>query len=474
MSSLFVGIDIGKSSHAISFLSKTLLERHKRVDKCPHLSIEQSRAGFEQLLKAIRRHADDADESHCHVLMESTGHYGASLEQFLQEHNVMLYRIHPQERYGKNKTDKRDARALSVILYNQIALGQVVDEKSQKIYRLLSPNPTVRLLRGLVQRHSELVRDTTRRKNKLTAIADEIFPELTHIYKNPNTPSALALRNAYPTTQSIANASVQELRATRTHTRPGNKAFVRLQELATTSIGTKDIYRQQSLIMEQQQLIIELDLLSRNEEILNAEIERIIAGSREGQILTSFIGIGPTHASVLISQIGNIANFEKASHLRAYAGWSPQQSQTGTSYDHTKLDKGGNGLLKWTVYLITLNAIRYDPRWRTLYRRLVPKKCSWDESKKRSRGKNKVVGRIAGQILKIIFILLKKDHDLLAALEPGTEPPPPELYSSSHASAKRKRVSAHASPLPSPSTQEPQENIEESMHSTAVPQRRRA
>lgn len=424
MSDLFVGIDIGKSSHAISLISQPLLQRFRRYDRCPHMRIDNSRAGFEELLKAIRRHADPASS---HALMEHTGHYGSALEQFLQEHGLVTYRINAPERYGKDKTDKRDAQALAVILYNQVHLGQIV-EGPDKISRLIHPSSTVRILRGIVQHRSELVRETTRRKNKLTSICDEMFPELTLIYKDPNGPSALALRMKYPLPQSLIDASISEICATRTHTRPSKKALIHLQELAKTTIGTKDPYRQKSLIIEQEQLIVELALLEKHIDRLETEIEPIIAESREGQILTSFIGIGPTHAAIILCKIGNITNFETPAKLRGYAGWSPKRTQTGTTYDNVKLDKGGNGLLRHTLYLVALSAIKHDPRWKHLYNRLVPLKCPYNAQKKKYTGKKKVVGRITGQLIKVIFLLLKRDHDLLASLAPGEAPPPPELY----------------------------------------------
>jgi DNA-binding transcriptional ArsR family regulator len=70
-----------------------------------------------------------------------------------------------------------------------------------------------------------------------------------------------------------------------------------------------------------------------------------------------------------------------------------------------------------------------DSEWKVLYDRLVPIKCSYDERTKSYRGKSKVLGRIAGQLLNVIYALLKKDYDMLAALPEGAEPPEPLLYS---------------------------------------------
>lgn len=435
MANLYVGIDIGKASHAASLLSSDLLRKHHTYERCPTLTFIESRTGFEKLLTALLTYASVEDIC---VLVERTGHYGKPLEQYLQEQHIAVYEVHVQERPKGSKSDKRDAQALAVLLYNQLERGILVAEKHQQARLLIAPSGSTQLLRGLVQHRSELICERTRRKNKLVAICDELFPELAQIYLNPNNDSALALREKYPTPDAIIAASLEELLATRKHTRPGRDAMARLQQLAKTTIGTKDKSRIQALAMETKQLIAELRLLTEHIEELDTEITKAVEESREGQILTSIHPIGPLQAAMLIAGIGNIANFESAAKLRAYAGWSPRQNQTGTSYDSMTLNRDGNRTLKHAVYLVVINAIRRDTQWKTLYDRLVPVKCTYDERLGRYRGRMKVVGRIAGQMITVIYTLLKRDHDLLIATPVGKEPAAPELYDAAKHHIRRK------------------------------------
>lgn len=78
--------------------------------------------------------------------------------------------------------------------------------------------------------------------------------------------------------------------------------------------------------------------------------------------------------------------------------------------------------------LIVLNAIHQDNEWRRLYERLTPLKCAYDERSHAYKGKGKVMGRIAGQITEMIFVLLKTDQELLGRIPPGTLVPAPMLY----------------------------------------------
>jgi transposase len=64
----------------------------------------------------------------------------------------------------------------------------------------------------------------------------------------------------------------------------------------------------------------ELTLIQRHLEQLEAEILQVIEHSREGKILTSIPGIGSLQAAIIISALGNSANFERPSQLKSYFG----------------------------------------------------------------------------------------------------------------------------------------------------------
>jgi transposase len=139
------------------------------------------------------------------VLLEHTGHYHLALEQYLLELDITVYRIHVQKRpKGMLKTDKRDALGLANTQYSQVALGVQVADKMQLVRPAVPPTKAAAQLRGLIQHRYELVRESTQRSNKLTSICDELIPEFTQIFRDPNLPSALAFRETFPTPHAIA------------------------------------------------------------------------------------------------------------------------------------------------------------------------------------------------------------------------------------------------------------------------------
>ena len=85
--------------------------------------------------------------------------------------------------------------------------------------------------------------------------------------------------------------------------------------------------------------------------------------------------------------------------------------------------------MKHTMYLAVWQAIRLkDSEWSKIYERLVPIKCSFNERTRQYSGRTKVMGRIAGQMISIIFMLLKRDSETLGKLPFGAKLPEPVLY----------------------------------------------
>jgi transposase len=422
---VYLGIDVGKTKHVAALISASLLVSYQRFTRCPTHPFTNTKEGFEGLLTFLRSHALTAS---CTVVLERTGHYHRVLVQYLKEQGMTVYEVQVQKRLSVIKSDKRDAQNLALLLFNQLERGvQAVD--SLQIARNPTVTPTARALSPLVRHHYELTHECTQRKNKLTALCDELFPEFTKVFKDPNGPTALTIRLRFPAPADLAQACFIDLKACcSSHGRPGAAGLAHLQELAHSSIGIKDKERLDGLCLEQAQLIKELRLLEQHKEELEARIIERASTSREGQILLSFPMISSLDAGVLLAAIGSITNFESASKLKGFLGWKPDQDQTGITRDKNVLTRRGSRPLKATMYMIGWRAIRLDPKSRALYERLVPLKCEWDAKTEEYKGKNKVIGRVIGRTIDMIYLLLKKDADLLASLPPGVAWPEPSLY----------------------------------------------
>jgi len=247
------------------------------------------------------------------------------------------------------------------------------------------------------------------------------------VFPDPNGETALRYREQFATPQELAAASMDDLVKLRAKSFPSFPQLQRLKKLAANSIGVKDVDRKQGLVFEQRQLIKELKLINENLKEIDIEVATLLEDSREGQILLSIPGMGNIIATILAT-IGNIDNFKSAGRLKSYFGWAPEQTQTGISQDTTKLTSGGLRSTRSAMFILACIVLSHDTEWAKIYERLVLKKCPYDARTRRRTGKKVVIGRIAGQMIKLIYKLLKTDQETLLSLKPGEIPPSPILY----------------------------------------------
>ena len=201
-----------------------------------------------------------------------------------------------------------------------------VADKLHLVRRALPPTQAAAQLKGLTRHRYELIQESTQRKNNLTAICDEVFPEFTQVFKNPNLQTALALREQFPTPQAIATAPLTALQGVRGTNRSLTDAkLVELQRLAAQSIGMKEASRLRGLVFEQGQFISELHLIHKHLEELDAEIGQIVEHCREGTMLTSIPPIGPLQAAMIIATIGSIGNARERGQAEIVLWMGPDQ-----------------------------------------------------------------------------------------------------------------------------------------------------
>ncbi len=114
--------------------------------------------------------------------------------------------------------------------------------------------------------------------------------------------------------------------------------------------------------------------------------------------LTSIKGIGSKSATVLLSVIGDVADFSDKDKLASYFGVVPRVSNSNEIQHHGRITKRGSKIGRTTLVQCTLVAIRYNHYLSKYYNRI-----------KNRRGSGKAIIATARKLLGIIYDTLKNN-----------------------------------------------------------------
>ena len=114
--------------------------------------------------------------------------------------------------------------------------------------------------------------------------------------------------------------------------------------------------------------------------------------------LQSITGIGKLSSTIILSNIGDIKDFEDSKKLCAYAGLVPRVYDSNESIRHGRITKRGDKILRTTLVQVALISIKYNSYLRSFYERIKQKK-----------GSGKAIIATARKMLSIIYDTLKND-----------------------------------------------------------------
>lgn len=137
--------------------------------------------------------------------------------------------------------------------------------------------------------------------------------------------------------------------------------------------------------------------IARLETMIEEHIDNDPELRADAELLRSIPGLGPTTAARFLAEV-NVANFQQATQVAAYAGLIPAHATSGTSvHKRPALSKIGNRHLRSAFYMPALTAQRHNPIIQALVNRLT------------ARGKHKmvIVAAVMRKLIHLAFGVLK-------------------------------------------------------------------
>ena len=93
------------------------------------------------------------------------------------------------------------------------------------------------------------------------------------------------------------------------------------------------------------------------------------------QLLLTQKGVGYLTALAVVNTIGDISRFDNApKQVTKFIGYDPLEDSSGGRRKFGSISKAGSPLVRWLVGQAMLTSIRYDPKLKSFYKRLLRKK----------------------------------------------------------------------------------------------------
>ena len=378
----YLGIDIAKHEHVLG----SRFENGEPHGKA--FAFANDEKGFASLLDRFRELEAAPEESL--VVMESTGHYWMALWEFLVAHGYEVAIVNPvltdafrkADTLRKTKTDRVDAFLIAEYArFKNLGPTRVSPEGAEG-------------LKQLTRYRHHLVSERTALKNRLTSVADRIFPELAGLFSDKHSATARAVLGEYGTAAKVASTDIRTLTKTvksASRGRHGRAKAEQVKEAAKKSVGTT--FAAEALAFEAKHIADLVGHLDAEIAELDKEIARLL-DPEVGALLQTIPGIGPVCAATIAAEVGDPDRFDGPGKLMAYAGMDSTKFQSGRlDGDEQHMSKRGSAPLRNALMTAADGARRLDPYFGDYYDSL------------RARGKHHYVA-VSGCARKLCGVIL--------------------------------------------------------------------
>jgi transposase len=172
------------------------------------------------------------------------------------------------------------------------------------------------------------------------------------------------------------------------------------KSIGINQIGRADRYRVGMCLEEVKRTVMTLKNIDMQLKCMLKEIP-------SAPFLMSIPGIGPLSAAVFLGEIGDPVNFHNARQLVKYAGYDPQESDSGSRIGRRFISKKGRWLLRKYLFFMSMRVVVLSKYFQEYYQRKLETKNRFGQQPK----KKEMLCAVAIKLIKVIFALLRDKRE---------------------------------------------------------------
>ena len=350
----YVGIDVAKEKHYVCILDDT-----KEI-ACKPFWIYSDILGLRDLIKRLADLSLNNDDFIIGV--ESTGAFSENLYEYITDadYKVILLNSYQTAKYRdfstmkKIKNDAIDALVIAELL------------ASDKYKESYISNDDYQSLKVLGRLKSSLMDKIKTIKREISTVMATVNPEISKVFPNIFTKTAIAIIKAYPTSVDISKSTPKKLAKIFRHIKGNNfndeKAKF-LIELSKSSIYAGRAQESRALMIRTNIKILEL--LCQEKDEIELQINNLLYSKIESvdsaiENIKTIPGVSDKTISAVLGECGDIKRFTSAKAFIGYLGLYPTQYQSGNSLSIGRLAKRGIPIAKHALYMAAVASVRHN------------------------------------------------------------------------------------------------------------------
>ena len=395
ISTLVVGIDIGKETHYARAFDCRGIELAKL------LIFGNTAEGFERLDRWMQDTCNQQGKTEVIAGFEPTGHYWFTLGDHLKHQGHKLAIVNPfhvkrtkeLDDNSPTKNDRKDPKTIAML---------VQDGRYREVY----------IPEDIYQELREAVAERERLQNRLIAINNRVirwldirFPEFTKVFKKWTGKTALLTLQTFPTPAKVLEIGEDKILATwRTKVKRsvGKKRAQALVKAASKSIGrtTGQAASEASL----QNLLAEYELYHAQYERLEQLMQELLLQVPNAAKLLSIKGVGLITATTFVGETGDIHRFEHPRQIQKLAGFNLVDNSSGKHKGKTTISHRGRKRLRHGLFMAMIAILGKNQEFRELHLRNLTRE-------RNPLNKMQSIVALCGKLIRVFYAILRNGVD---------------------------------------------------------------
>lgn len=395
---LVIGMDIGNEFNAMCLMNK----EGEVLGKYP--KIYNSRRGFDYFSQIVDTIKKKKGFKSVLIGMEPTGHYWRKIAYFAKDRGyevrfVRTTALRHQRELDESSSAKSDVKD-AVTIANITREGKYIDTVIE--------DGVFRQLRTLAHVRERIQRYNAGSKSALRAVLDDHFPELKTIFWSMKSKGLWAVLENCPFPKNVIDLGSKRLteliaKSTRRKESAAKKA-TEIYEAARETVGLKQIgvadrYRVETYLEEVKRSEAQLKDIEK-------EMGKLLEEIPYAKNILSIPGVGVLSCAVFLGELGDPSNFKHYKQIIKYAGYDPQENDSGQNIGRKRISKKGRWMLRKYLYFMSMRVIYQSKFFRDYYEGKLKSTNRFGQPLKKKEG----ICAVAIKLIKVIFALLRDDR----------------------------------------------------------------